>query len=166
MSNLCQKIISGVIQNILICVKKLGGAIQNPPHYSREFELRTIALGIKTLNISHTGHHINAAIEDVLVRWNIHDKMVAMVIDNGSNICVAIRQFSCIRLRCLAHTLQLAVQKALEVTFVCLFISNRFFNQKRLISLLVLVAISIILKKFILFSTICTQLHCSFGRLR
>jgi citrate lyase gamma subunit len=74
-------------------------------HYiTNEFELRTIALGIKSLNISHTGYHINAAIEDVLVRWNIHDKIVEMVTDNGSNVCVAIRQYSCIHLRCLAHT--------------------------------------------------------------
>ena len=62
-----------------------------------------------------TGANIALRIQEVLEVWNIQASHVSAVeIDNASNITAALNSLECGHLPCFAHTLQLAVNKALD----------------------------------------------------
>lgn len=78
-----------------------------------EFILKSILLECRSFNLNHTGVNLSQAIKQVLVSWNLNDKITFAVSDNASNIKNALNSLSFKNMGCFAHTLNLIVQSAL-----------------------------------------------------
>lgn len=87
------------------------------PHYEDdEWDLQSHVLQTRVFNQSHTGVNLAALLQDVLRKWNITDKNLALVTDNARNMIVAGAGAELEpHVRCVAHTLNLASQKALKL---------------------------------------------------
>lgn len=69
---------------------------------------------------SHTGAAIATSLKQVFSKWNISEKVTAMVTDNDSNVNNAVLEhLKKTHIPCVAHTLNLSVTDALEenITF-------------------------------------------------
>ena len=76
-------------------------------------------LDTKEFQEEHTGMQIAAELRDILESWGLSEEcLVPATTDNGSNIVNALDQLDWINIRCFAHTLQLAVLKAVDVPAV------------------------------------------------
>ncbi|KAK0134264.1 Zinc finger BED domain-containing protein 4 [Merluccius polli] len=86
-------------------------------HYvDDEWDLQSHILQTRVFNQSYTGVNLVALLQDVLREWNIADKNPALVTDNARNIIVAGAGAELDpHVRCVAHTLHLASQKALKL---------------------------------------------------
>lgn len=86
-------------------------------HYEDdEWDLQSHVLQTRVYNLSHTGVNLAALLQDVLRKWNITDKNPALVTDNARNMIVAGAGTELEpHVRCVAHTLNLASQKALKL---------------------------------------------------
>lgn len=62
----------------------------------------------------HTAQNLSRKLDEVLEEYNIKDKIVAVVHDNAANITNAVRAGSYESVSCLAHTLQLCLNKGLQ----------------------------------------------------
>ena len=78
--------------------------------------------------VQHTAINLTNYLEEALTRWNLPITQIsAVVIDNAANITAAIdRQ----RIGCFSHTLQLSVQKALNLPVM----SRAIAHEKCLVS--------------------------------
>lgn len=86
-------------------------------HYvTEEWDLQSHVLQTRVFNASHTGANLAALLQNVLREWNITDKNPALVTDNARNMVVAGAGADVTpHVRCVAHTLNLASQKALKM---------------------------------------------------
>ncbi|KAE8301067.1 hypothetical protein D5F01_LYC01220 [Larimichthys crocea] len=86
-------------------------------HYvTEEWDLQSHVLQTRVFNASHTGANLAALLQNVLREWNITDKNPALVTDNARNMVVAGAGADLTpHVRCVAHTLNLASQKALKM---------------------------------------------------
>ena len=76
-------------------------------------------LEIKEFQEEHTGMEIASELRDILQSWDLpEDKLIAATTDNGSNIVYGLEHLGWNNIRCFAHTLQLAVLKAVGVSDV------------------------------------------------
>ncbi|CAH0717085.1 unnamed protein product, partial [Brenthis ino] len=83
-------------------------------HYiDKNFSLQSVLLECKVLESRHTGLNLAGELRNVAQEWNILDKVLLAVSDNGANIKSAIAQLEWKHFGCYAHTLNLAVQKVL-----------------------------------------------------
>ncbi|XP_065096779.1 E3 SUMO-protein ligase ZBED1-like [Paramisgurnus dabryanus] len=83
---------------------------------SDTWELENFVLCTKKLRGSHTAAHVAESISNTLEEWNIsREAVIAVATDNAQNYVKAIRDLSLLHVPCLAHTLNLAVRKGLEV---------------------------------------------------
>ena len=89
-------------------------------HYlNNSFELCCHMLDTKEFQEEHTGIQIAAELKEILESWGLSEEcLIAATFDNGSNIVNALDQLNWINIRCFAHTLQLAVLKAVGVSAV------------------------------------------------
>jgi len=78
-----------------------------------EFILKSILLECRSFNFNHTGVNLSQAIKQVLISWNLNDKITFAVSDNASNIKNALNSLSFKNMGCFAHTLNLIIQSAL-----------------------------------------------------
>lgn len=83
-------------------------------HFVYEHELRTVSLNTEILKGSHTSNAIKEALDTVTNRWNITNKVVAIVTDNASAMIKACDLFKKTHMPCFAHTLQLVVADSLK----------------------------------------------------
>ncbi|XP_030751374.1 zinc finger BED domain-containing protein 1-like [Sitophilus oryzae] len=65
-------------------------------------------------DVHHTGENIARALNSIFQEWNINNKIVTVVSDNGANIKNAIRQMNVHHHPCIAHTLNLTVNESLD----------------------------------------------------
>ena len=88
-------------------------------HYlNNSFEICCHMLDTK-FQEERTGTQIAAELRDILESWDLSEEcLIAATTDNGSNIANALDQLDWINIRCFAHTLQLAVLKAVGVSAV------------------------------------------------
>ncbi|KAM9751080.1 E3 SUMO-protein ligase ZBED1-like [Menidia menidia] len=86
-------------------------------HYvNEEWDMQSHVLQTRVFNESHTGVNLAALLQDVLREWNLGEKKPALVTDNARNMLVAGAGAEITpHVRCVAHTLNLASQKALKV---------------------------------------------------
>ena len=86
-------------------------------HYvDEEWDLQSHVLQTRVFNQSHTGVNLAALLKDVLCEWSIEDKHPALVTDNARNMIVAEAGAELDpHVRCVAHTFNLASQKALKL---------------------------------------------------
>ena len=84
---------------------------------NKEFEIIDVLLEISYFPAPHTAVAIAEVIKKAIRKWEIEDRVVSIITDNGPNIVAAIRDnlTSIKRLSCAAHTLQLAISKGLKV---------------------------------------------------
>ena len=86
-------------------------------HYlTVSFEMRSHLVETKEFAAAHTGELITEALEEVLPEWNLsHEKLVAATTDNGSNLVRAMDLLSWTRISCFSHTIQLAIEKVMDI---------------------------------------------------
>ena len=98
---------------------------------SSKFEPQEILLSMKELPYSHSTFEIQDHLFDLLYEWEIDLKITAIVTDNTFNVKKACNNMSIgERIPCAAHTLQLSIEKGLDV------IKNLIDKCKHLISFL------------------------------
>ena len=84
-----------------------------------EFKIYDILLECKYLPYPHTAVAIKESLISIINNWNLQEKIVAVTSDNGSNMVKAMSYLpDIIRIPCTAHTLQLAIGKALAPALV------------------------------------------------
>lgn len=84
-------------------------------HFLSHIDLKTFVLCTKKLNSNHTGIYISKMITEELNKWNIYEKVVAVVTDGRANIKSAVRLMDLPHLPCIAHKINLIVQKTLQL---------------------------------------------------
>ena len=68
---------------------------------------------------AHTGVMISEALEQVFTEWNLDDnRLVVATTDNGSNVTHSMQSLGWPRISCFSHTLQLAVDKVINLSRV------------------------------------------------
>lgn len=86
-------------------------------HYvDHAWALQSHVLQTRVFNESHTGINLAALLRDVCHEWKLDDKNPALVSDNARNMVVAGAEADVDpHVRCIAHSLNLASQKAFKV---------------------------------------------------
>lgn len=72
--------------------------------------MRQKVLQTKHVYTAQTGLVVAEEIGDILTDFVISDKVVAVTVDNASNMDVAIKRLQFVKLGCFAHTLNLGAQ--------------------------------------------------------
>lgn len=85
-------------------------------HFLFQTQLKTLVLCTKKLESSHTSVNLSEIMTEELNRWDIFEKVVAVVTDGGSNIKGAVRLMDLSHLPCIAHKLNLVVQNSLKLS--------------------------------------------------
>ncbi|KAK5934801.1 hypothetical protein CgunFtcFv8_020223 [Champsocephalus gunnari] len=68
---------------------------------------------------SHTGRNLAEHLRKALAEWEIKEKDPVIVTDNASNMTIAAEEaVFTLHVKCYAHTLNLAAQRALKITAV------------------------------------------------
>ncbi|CAG8700732.1 386_t:CDS:2, partial [Cetraspora pellucida] len=80
-----------------------------------EFKLNEIVLGIYKCEYPHTGETIKDMLNNIMNEWKIESKVISITTDNTTNFKKAIEllNLEIYHIKCLAHTLQLAIRKGL-----------------------------------------------------
>jgi len=78
-----------------------------------EYVLKSILLECRSFDLNDTSNNLGQGIIQVLVSWNLKDKIIFAVSDNDSNIKNALNLLSFKNMGCFAHTLNLILQSAL-----------------------------------------------------
>ncbi|CAG8650256.1 3114_t:CDS:1 [Ambispora gerdemannii] len=82
---------------------------------SKQFELNEILLCLESMPYPHTSQIIREFLIRKVQDFNLQNKILCVITDNGSNMITAIRNWNGVeRLPCTAHTLQLSVNRALK----------------------------------------------------
>ena len=85
-------------------------------HYiSEDWQFLSHVLQTRAVYESHTGAHVAELLSRVVEEWQLSDKDVVLVTDNASNMIVAAEFGKFPHVKCFAHTLNLASQRALKV---------------------------------------------------
>ena len=85
-------------------------------HYVKNFELVTKVLETSEFHMSHTGENLGEELRNILTKWKIAEKIRIITVDNAANMNVACRTAGIgMRMPCLAHTLNLASNRTLEI---------------------------------------------------
>ncbi|XP_073681633.1 E3 SUMO-protein ligase ZBED1-like [Garra rufa] len=88
-------------------------------HYiTDECKLAACVLQTRSMNESHTGANVAELLQSVASEWKIANKDLVLVTDNASNMAVAAQLGKFPHVRCYAHTLNLASQRALKLPAV------------------------------------------------
>lgn len=96
-------------------------------HYvDKNWIMQSKVLQTEHFYCSHTGENVGHELTNCLLNWGIKDKASAISSDNAFNLIVAIEVAGVQKLGCLAHTLNLASNKALS-----LLLLQRVFAQFR-----------------------------------
>lgn len=74
---------------------------------------------------SHTGSNIAELLKTELVELDIKEKDPAIVTDNASNMAIAVKMAGMIHVKCFAHTINLASQRALKLPSVACSLGER-----------------------------------------
>lgn len=78
------------------------------------FTLSSEVLDVSFSEERHTADNVAKHITELVAKWKIEGKVVAMVTDNARNMTNAVDQLPYVHIGCAAHTLQLSVNKALK----------------------------------------------------
>lgn len=85
---------------------------------NKEWELKSYVLQTRAMSGSHTGVNIAEVLQKVVHEWKLVNKKPVVITDNASNMSVAIELTGYDHVRCFAHVLNLASQRALKVPAV------------------------------------------------
>lgn len=85
---------------------------------SSNWELISHVLQTRVLLGSHSGQNLGELLLEVIAEWGITEKEPVLVSDNASNMAIAAEHAKLLHVRCFAHTLNLAAQRALKTAAV------------------------------------------------
>lgn len=86
-------------------------------HYVNEdWQILSHVLQTRAVYESHTGAHLAELLSHVVEEWQLSEKDVVLVTDNASNMIVAAQVGKFPHVKCFAHKLNLASQRALQVS--------------------------------------------------
>ncbi|CAL4069097.1 unnamed protein product [Meganyctiphanes norvegica] len=87
-------------------------------HYiNDEFKLESLVLQTKHMPQSHTAENLLSELETMIKFWNLDtNKKPCFLTDNAKNICKAVNLGNFPHIGCFAHTMNLAVNKALTLS--------------------------------------------------
>ncbi|CAG8629122.1 2535_t:CDS:1, partial [Diversispora eburnea] len=72
-------------------------------------------LNVEKIPYSYTGVEIAHHVSEVFDDWNLEDKIIIIVTDNGSNVKSVVTRLEKDWIPCTAYTLQLSVTKGLKI---------------------------------------------------
>ncbi|XP_039661199.1 E3 SUMO-protein ligase ZBED1-like [Perca fluviatilis] len=99
-------------------------------HYvSEDWQIVSHVLQTRAVYESHTGAHMAGLLLNVVEEWQLTDKSVVLVTDNAANMISAAEIGKFPHVKCFAHTLNLAAQRALKLPTV-----SRLLGRVRRIS--------------------------------
>jgi hypothetical protein len=81
-------------------------------HFIDDSKLLAYTLAVQHSTERHFAHNCAEEFESVAKQWNIHEKVTTFSTDNAANMIAAVHRLPYRRLSCSAHSLQLAVNKA------------------------------------------------------
>uniref|UniRef100_A0A672JKK8 BED-type domain-containing protein n=1 Tax=Salarias fasciatus TaxID=181472 RepID=A0A672JKK8_SALFA len=87
-------------------------------HHIDEWKISSHVLQTRPMYDSHTGENIAALLREVVAEWGLRAKEPVVVTDNAPNMAVAARLAEMDHIKCFAHSLNLASQKALKLPAV------------------------------------------------
>ncbi|XP_048017725.1 E3 SUMO-protein ligase ZBED1-like [Megalobrama amblycephala] len=79
------------------------------------WDAQSYVLQTRAMNDSHTGAHMAEVLKTAVDEWKLTEKEPAVVTDNAANMSVAVEIAGYPHVRCFAHVLNLAVQRALKL---------------------------------------------------
>ena len=80
-----------------------------------DWQLQSYVLQTREMNESHTGRNMAKVLKNAAAEWKLTEKDPAVVTDNAANMCLAVELSGYHHVRCFAHVLNLAVQRALKL---------------------------------------------------
>uniref|UniRef100_A0A8B9H5C0 Zinc finger BED domain-containing protein 1-like n=1 Tax=Astyanax mexicanus TaxID=7994 RepID=A0A8B9H5C0_ASTMX len=98
-------------------------------HVTEKWELDTYVLQTRALHVSHTGENIADLLKEAVTEWRLEAKDPVIVTDNASNMNIAAKRADMTHIRCFAHSLNLASQKAPKLPKV-----ERLLSRIRLVT--------------------------------
>ncbi|XP_067285697.1 E3 SUMO-protein ligase ZBED1-like [Pseudorasbora parva] len=84
-------------------------------YLSEDWKIVSHVLQTRAVYESHTGAHMARLFLDVVEEWQLTDKSVVLVTDNATNMISAAEIGKFPHVKCFAHTLNLAAQRALKL---------------------------------------------------
>ncbi|KAL0151535.1 hypothetical protein M9458_053187 [Cirrhinus mrigala] len=87
-------------------------------HITDDWSLLSHVLQTRAMYESHTGANVAELLHNVVTEWNIAEKDPVLVTDNATNMACAAQLTGYLHVRCFAHTLNLASQRALKLPAV------------------------------------------------
>ena len=87
-------------------------------HITDEWQLLAHVLQTRAMHESHTGANVAEVLKTATEEWGISNKPIVLVTDNASNMVVAAQVGGYLHVKCFAHTLNLASQRALKLPAV------------------------------------------------
>ncbi|KAK7919245.1 hypothetical protein WMY93_010529 [Mugilogobius chulae] len=85
---------------------------------NEDWEMKSYVLQTRAMHETHTGANIADVLKAAVDEWSLDPKKPVFVTDNASNMCVAVDLAGYKHVRCFAHVLNLASQRALKVAAV------------------------------------------------
>ena len=84
----------------------------------KDWQLVSLVLQTRAMHESHSGANMAELLKRVADEWHLNDKDLVLVTDNAANMVVAAQLGGLLHVRCYAHTLNLACQRALKLPSV------------------------------------------------
>ena len=84
----------------------------------KDWQLVSLVLQTRAMHESHSGANVAELLKRVADEWHLNDKDLVLVTDNAANMVVAAQLGGLLHVRCYAHTLNLACQRALKLPSV------------------------------------------------
>lgn len=83
-------------------------------HITEDWSLSSHVLQTRAMSECHTGPNDAELLRNVAAEWDISEKDAALMTDNAANMSVAAQLAGFLHIKCYAHTLNLASQRALK----------------------------------------------------
>jgi hypothetical protein len=87
-------------------------------YMNKDWEIISYVLNTQEMTESHTADNLAADFNVILEEWKLNRNSVSVTTDNASNITLAMSKCGVVHIRCMAHTLNLASQKALQTPLI------------------------------------------------
>ncbi|KAM3861959.1 E3 SUMO-protein ligase ZBED1-like [Diretmus argenteus] len=91
---------------------------------SDNWQLLSFVLQTRRMTEQHTGRNLVNLINTAAQEWNVSIDDLAIVTDNASNMIVAAQMGNYLHVKCFAHTINLASQRALKLPLVVKLLGN------------------------------------------
>uniref|UniRef100_A0AAY5L481 HAT C-terminal dimerisation domain-containing protein n=1 Tax=Esox lucius TaxID=8010 RepID=A0AAY5L481_ESOLU len=111
------------IRVAITCDAWTSRAVQSYVTFTAHFitdcwQLETRVLQTRAMNESHTGAHMNELFQTVAQEWHLTTSDLVIVTDNAANMLAAAQMGNFEQVKCFAHTINLAAQRALKLPTV------------------------------------------------